>query len=189
MILGKLQKLRPREKTGLSIAMLCVLGLLADRLVIRSVVNRFKLLDDEIEHAEDSLAFNMRVLDREDRISEKYENIRSLLGKTSSPAAAIDNIKGKIDELARQTGVVLVSMEHREPRKSEFYAEYLVEIGKFETEMKGLLRFLHELRKSSGMLTVARLNLSPVKGKNLVEGSILMTKVMLPVDETVGQLR
>ena len=116
-------------------------------------------------------------------ISKEYKNIKDFLEKAPSSDEAINDMKGEIDELARRAGVMIDSMKHREPQKLDFYEQYFLEIGKFRSDMKSLLKFLHELQISSGMLRVLKLNLTPDKG-NAIKGSILITKAMLPPEPT-----
>ena len=179
MISLKLDQLGPRERIGLGIAVFCILALLIDRLVVASLLTRFRELDVQIVEAAGNVAYNRRVMKQRDEVAREYETVKGMLGETSSPAATIDAMKGEIDDLARKAGVVLFSMEHRDPEKEEFYQTFLVEVGNFEADMQSLLGFLHELRNRQGMLRVSRLSVGPKKGTELVRGSILITKVMM----------
>lgn len=185
MIFSKLNKLATREKLFLAAAAFCILALLMDQLVVKSVVKRFKQFDIDIEKAEKHAFYNESVLQKQDEVTKIYNNIRELLGKVTTPAEETDRMNAEIDDLAGKTGVDCISIGPREPRKTKYsYEEYFVEIGKFETDIQGLLRFLDALRTSPGMLRVLKLKVSPDnKGEGSVKGSMLIAKVMMASKE------
>ena len=89
-------------------------------------------------------------------------------------------MKGRLDELAVQTGVKFFSREQVEPRAGDEYTEYAVTVGEFEASMDGLVRFLSQLPDGGGMTRAVRITLTPDRKRNLVRGSMLITKLALP---------
>jgi len=151
MILDKLVKLAPREKIGIAIALVIVMGVFVDRLAVRPVVGRISELQAGITGESDKLEYSLRVL----------------------------AMKGQIDELSRQSGVNLASWEEGAPGKALSCDEYSVAVREFEARESDLLDFLHELRVSPGLLRVDDLKFSPDKEKGVIKGSMLITKVMI----------
>ena len=180
MIADKLDKLATREKVGLALAAVCLFALIVKMLVVQAVVEKCRGWDLDIRTMEVNVANNRKDLLSKDLVTREYEAVRDLLGGAPSRAAAIAEMKGEVDDLARRTGISIQAMEHKEPVKAEETEEYAVVIGSFEADLKNLLTFLYELQKAPGMLRVNKLNVSPGKSKGAVKGAMAITKVMLP---------
>jgi len=187
MISLRLDRLGPRERLGLGVLLVVLVVLLLDRLVCQPVVRRLREIDAEIETTEKRLAYNLSARNTRGEVEAAYRRAVGWVGRASpAPAEEIDRIKGVIDECARRAGVLLVSMEHRDPRETEFYREYAVDIGRFECGTPALLRFLHELAAVPGMLRVTRLNLSPGGDEAPVRGAMSVSRVALTTSDPVS---
>ena len=180
MILERLKKLGARERILLVLAVLIVFVLLADRFAVRPVLRGYERLDAALDLEENNIKYAQGVLAKRDTVRREYETLSGSIESAGSKVQAIDAMKDQIEKLAEETGVVLISREHREPSRSELVEEYTVEIGKFEAAMPALLRFLHQLPHTPGTPRVAELTLSPDRSTGLVKGAMLITKVMLP---------
>lgn len=179
MIFDNLNKLAPREKAGLVVALLCILGVLLDYLVVSRVVRAIDDVKAEIERESMELEYNVAVLSRKQSVERQYEGVSGILHEAAVAAEAIDRMKGEIDEIARNAGIAIISMEHREPKSSPNYDEYIVEVGKFESTMEQLVRFLHDLHVADGMLRVSQIKVSADEQGGPLTGSVLITKVMM----------
>lgn len=187
MILDKLlDRLSAREKIGLLVSVICLFAWVADNRVVEPMVRRMKQLGMEVKEEKSNLAIDMAVLSHSQSALTEYEGIRKALGE-SSPLVGTE-MKDEISELARQNGVELPSMEDREAIKKDFCAEYVVQIAKFETDIKSLLGFLNAVQTSPGMLRVMRLSLAPAQVAGHVKGSMVITKlVLLEPQKTTGR--
>jgi hypothetical protein len=179
MIGARLAKLSYREKAGIALATLAFFIVLLDHFVVGAVVEASRRFDQDAASELKRLAYSRAVLATEADVRSEYDGISGLLSRSSSPAEAVADLKGEIDEMARRTGLVLAAMEHREPKHAGAYDVYTVEIGKFESDMKSLIRFLYEVQNSAGLLRVSKLSLTPGTAADQVKGSVLITKVML----------
>jgi len=179
LIFDKLAKLGPREKAGAAIALFCILAVLMDRLVVQAILRSYRRLDAAIVQEQKDLDYVNRVLQYEGRIMAEYEKAGSMVGEGGPAADVMDAMREAVDEVARKTGVQLLSTEQREPRSTPFFEEHVVE-SRFEAGMNDLLSFLHALRGSSAMLRVRQLILTPDKTGGLVKGSIVISKVVVP---------
>jgi hypothetical protein len=185
-MLDRLAKLGAREKAGLVLAVFMVLGLLCDRLVVRSVVGRVGELARQIGISRGEAEYNRRVLERREAVTREYEAALSLVERVDSPAEAIDRMKDQIDKLAEAAGVKLSSWEERAPRAREAggWAEHSVAVRQFDAPMDNLLVFLHRLHSGPGLLRVDELKLAPDKAGGRMTGSMVITKVvMTPADQ------
>jgi len=173
-----IEKLDAREKWGLVAAACLVAVLLVDRLVIATVSKRLDALDREIAGREEELHRCRAFVRAGPEVEAAFAALgKDLVGDASS-AERVDEIKGRLDDLARETGVMLVSMEHRAPVEKDAYVEYVIDIGKFETTNEGLLRFLDGIQAAPGLLRVRKLALKPGAQPGTVEGTAEITRVI-----------
>jgi len=183
MLSERLGRLGPRERLGLAAALAFLAFLLLDRLVTQHMTEQYKRLDMQIENETATLEYHESVLSVKDAIQDQFDAIRERIGESLPPAEATVLIEGQIDALAKESDMDLRSIQHREPRQADYYHEYFVDIGDFETDESGLLRFLHGLRGLAGTFQVASLSVSPDSSGKLVKGSMTITKVMMPPAE------
>lgn len=181
MILAKLEKLGGREKAFLVVAVLMAIAVLADRLVIKIIVEDLREMRAAIGTERDNLAYNNVVMECEEDIKSVYANVKDNLGRMTTPAADIDVMKGEIDDIARKSGLVVRSMKHREPRALPHYSEYIVDIGDFEGNMESMLTFLDSVQNSviPGLLSVVHLTVGVGREGDTIKGAMTITKVMV----------
>lgn len=179
MKLLALERLATREKyLLLGMVVVCVL-LAVDFLFVRPVALSIARLENEVTVKKEKIREQRVVLASEAAVAREYESVRGVIGVAASPAAAIDEMKGEIDELARKYGVVLQSMDHREGAKRSACQEFYVEIGKCEAGFQDVLKFLCAVQDSHGLLRVERINLAPAGAGDRVKGAILISKAMI----------
>ena len=189
MIIDKfLDKLTVREKTWLLIAVLSIFAYITDRLVVAPLYRESKQTDVEISNVRRALLLNQAVIGR--GVPPEYASMSASVEQTESPDEVAREMKDEISDLAKKNGVDLPSVEDRESSGGNgFGKELAVEIGKIEVDMGNLIKFLDALQKSQGMLRVSRLSLSPGKERNHVNGSMLITKLMIPVSQPLTEVK
>ncbi|MDP6631388.1 MAG: hypothetical protein QGH42_02815 [Kiritimatiellia bacterium] len=176
----KLDRLGARERWGLGVALVFVLVLMVDRLVVGMVADRVSAVEAQTASDSKELDYNRGVLRSKGPTEAEYVRIEGMLASEMSDSEAIDVIKGEIDDLARETGVDLVSMEHRSPEPSAGYTEYVIEIRKLEASMEGLLSFLHRIWEAPGMMRVRKVMIGPGAEDGRVEGTVVVSKILIP---------
>jgi hypothetical protein len=187
MNLGKLDRLSGREKAALFVALLLVFAAATDNFAVRRIVNTLRGLDEQTDAARKTLAYRFEELRWEAAVAQRYAQIREQLGVAPSSAQAIADMKGQIDTLARQDAVSIQKMDHREPKPGEGFEEFTVDVGAFESDVKSMLRFIQDVRQAPGLMRIVSLDIKPGAGKDLVKGSMSISKLMLkesPAAET-----
>lgn len=182
MIFDKMQNLGAREKMLMGAAAVAMLLLLMEYGVRVPASVTCADLQMRIENTDRELEVNRSYLRKKKEVRNEYNAIRGLLAKATLATEDIDAFKGEIDELLSRTQLTYNTMSHQEPHLmagSEFCDEYLVDISRFETQMSKLLVFLHELRKTPGMLRIKKMTIKPVKGTDKITGSMIISKVMI----------
>jgi hypothetical protein len=178
-----MERLGVRERIGLSIAGLCVAALLVDVAVVGPLGHQIDALEDGIADVQRKLDYNRDVLRLEAPVREEYERVRGLIGSADSKSRASDALTATVDALARTSRIDCPLMGPRAPLEKPFYDEFVVEVGKFEGPVSGLLSFLHAVSREPGLLRVVAFSVSPDKVVDTVKGSLVVTKVM-SVDES-----
>jgi len=179
MILERLERLGTREKVGLLLAAAIMLLLVLDRLLISPVLRQYRRIDQQIAVEERNMRLNREAIDMEDEVYRRYRRVADLVQTVESPAVGIDAMKAQIDDLAERTGMILISREHRQPEESVHYQEFYVDIREFEASETNLVAFLRMVPEIPGLLRVERMNLLPDRNRNVVKGSILISKVLM----------
>jgi cell division protein FtsL len=174
-----LDRLGKRERVLLLVMLLVFAGVAVDWLLVRPMARRLAVLDAGIRAEESRLAYQDRVLEAREAVRLRYDAARGLVGVAASQAAAIDDLKGEIDDLARRHNIVLQAMDHRESKPEGASQEFWVEIGKCEAAVGDMVGFLCALRDSPGLLRVDRLTLGSAGSTDRVKGSMLISKMML----------
>lgn len=181
MILDKLQKLGVREKVLMVMACIMIIGLIIDYGVVQPVIVQCDEMDDAVVQARLELRVYRDYLRMRQNIDKEYESNQGLLSESTEVSQDIDQLKGEVDQIAEGAGLTYDSMSHSDPVQmpESHYMEYLVTIGKYQTDMPNLLTFLRNIHQTPGMLRVTRLNVKPVKGSDKITGSIVISKVMI----------
>ena len=185
MMLDKfLDKLSLREKIFLLFAIVSVFAYTTDALVVEPMRRQVNRMEVDIANQRKSLVYNVGIIAQ--GAPKGYESMINAIGRSDTPDDAIRQMKDEISDLAKKCSIDLPSIEDREPVKTASYDEYVVEISKFESNMKNLLKFMDALQTSPGMLRASRLTLAPGKDPSIVTGSLLITKLMIPVSSPTG---
>jgi len=180
--LAKLEKLSFREKAGLFASLAFLFVAAVDNFVARPILRTLHDLDERILRERTQVEVNRGSLRWEKETAQLFDRIRDQLGSAASPAEAIAAMKGQIDTLARQDGIAIQKLDHREPRPHPGWEEYTVDIGSFEADVRNVLRFLQDIWQAPGMLRVVRLSLAPGAGQDMAKGSMSITEIVPPKD-------
>lgn len=179
MIWNKFEKFSVRERGLLALATVAILAALGNFLVVQPTLERLRELEDEIDDKVVLRERNRVMLADELLVREEHRSASALLKRSASSSEEIENLKERVGRLAGQAGVALDSINHREPAKSKQYEEYVIEVSRFEARIPDLLRFLHEISSTEGLLRVGRLTMRPKQKSDLVEGALTINKVAL----------
>lgn len=189
MIGERLDKLRARERIGLALSGLAILGVICDQFILRPYQKRTGELLTATAEVQTRLVEAEGMAAALPVVETEYQQVAGILGESVPKSQAIDQMKSDIDGLAREARVTIVSMKHQEPRALPDYTEVLVEIPEFEAEMDGVLKFLNLLCHSGRPYTVKRLTLAPRPQQGtdqpagLVKGALQISRIMKPMTE------
>ncbi|MCC6581259.1 MAG: hypothetical protein IT440_12560 [Phycisphaeraceae bacterium] len=180
MLAERLNRLEGREKLGLLLVVLVLVVLVLDFAVIRPINTRCLWLDGDIERETKTLVYQESVLQAGPHVEAQFSVIHDRIGDALPAAEARREMRGAIDTLAQESDVTLISVKDREPRRTENFDEYAVDIADFETDEQGLARFLHALMGAPGTYRVTRMKIAPDSSGKRVKGSMTVTRVTLP---------
>jgi len=175
-----IEKLSPKEKIGLFIAVAFVAFAIADRAIVTPVNDRIQRLNREIKIAEKQLIRHLRNLSQKEIVSKEYAKYIEYVRKVGSDEEEVAKILGEIESLARKSNVYLGDMKPHSPKVKGFHKEYTVEI-EAESRMEPLINFLYQINNSPQLLRAEKLRVGSKKEKRgVVKSSILITKLVIP---------
>lgn len=175
----KLENLTGGAWVGVAVAALIVLVLLAWQLLARPIQRRVDDYQAQIAEKDRTLVYNYSMSKFIKVMAKEYSGAVSRVQTAASEAEAISQMKGSIDELARRCGVKVTVMEHNAPVVTDAYSTYVVNIGRFESDMRQLQAFLQAVWQAPGLLRVDRIVLGSGPTPETVRGSITISKIML----------
>lgn len=180
-MLGRLLQLPPREQVGLSLACAALLLLAADYWVVKPVFAELSRMDVRIEEKEKGISDNLEILRYEESIEIQYEQVKNLIGISSSGQEAID-FKGTIDDMAPKSGISIKSRKLLPDDPDNYIVTYSLQIGGFESEMAALINFLYKVQSAPGLLRVQRLIVNSQLENNSIKGKLTISKAMTLAD-------
>ncbi len=173
------EKLSPKEKIGLSLALMFVAVASTDRLIISPVRAKFVRINQSIKISEKQLAHDLRNVHQQEEITAEFEKYVEYVSRTGSDEEEVARVLGEIESLARQSSIYLANMKPLTPKEVDFYKEYAVEI-EVEADINLLTQFLHQLNTSVQLLRVEKLRLnSKKKGDKTLKASMLITRILV----------
>lgn len=181
MIGEKFDQLRKREKIGLIVALLIVALVLVDRFGVQRVAREIDRLEEEIRAQTLELQYQLAEIAQESVVNARYEMFQPFLGTPSTEAVALDQLKARIDDLARRSGLQIRSMRDRaDSGEEQPWKRVAVEVSSFEADIDGLIRFLFAVRQEPHVWRIDRLNLSPEPNGRLTGAMIIAQIVERP---------
>jgi len=177
-MLGRLSQLPPREQLGLGLACAFALFFITDQVVVKKVTKTLGRMDVELEVAAKQVAHNQEVLQYKDSVEAEYEQVKNLIGVSGPEQEAAEAFSTLIDKMALDNGISLRSMQNLTPETTDFLVTYFVEISDFESETLSLINFLHRVQDAPGMLRLKRMSVASQNENSMVEGSLVISKVM-----------
>jgi len=177
-MIGKLMHLPRRERIGLGGALLLVAFYILDATVASPLMARWRVLDSDIAIASARLERSKKTLSYQTSVDAQYVMIKDLIGNSATEQESIEIFKNEIDELARKNGMRLRSMRHLVPERTDFLVTFLVDVSDYEAETGALVRFLHAISQAPGLIRVRRSVINSRTPDGVINGSLLVTKVM-----------
>jgi hypothetical protein len=179
-LLSKLAKLSKRERALFYGVVIVVFVAASERLVVNPITSRLSELDEEILLRETQVRKHWRDLAVRDSVRRAYTQYAGYTSVAGSDEEEMARLLGEIEGLASRVGVSLVDVRSRPANMTDVGKQYPVEVDA-ETEMAGLVRFLHGLHSSKYLLRVKQMRVTPKESR----GS--QVKVYLLIQETVLQ--
>lgn len=177
-MIEKLANLPARERVGLAVALILLLMMIVDAVIAKPLLRylgaqeaRITSTSAELEHSRDVIRYS-------DSVELQYEAVKDLLGVTGPESETVEAFKNELDEMSIKQGVTLRSMRHLPPESTDYLVTYVVEVGDFETEAPALIRFLDTISSAPGLMRVREISVSSQQTNRVVNGSMVITKVM-----------
>jgi len=184
-MLEKLKNLNSREKAGLVLAGVFLFLTAVNYGVVNPLVNQLRQIEADVEIEEQKIKIANSIIGQEETVENKYLEAVDKIYRYTSDDEAIDAMKGHIDDLAGETGLVINAMDHRSVAVNGNMGICMVDIGQFESDVNGLLKFLHAVRTAEGLMSVDKLVFNVDKEKGTLKGSVLVSRII--IRESAGE--
>ncbi len=174
-----LERLSKKEKIGLGVAAVFVAIVFLDRLLVTSIGDRIRRVNQEIINAEKQLSGDLRHLSQKDQILKEYGNYGQYEEKAGSDDEGMAKVLTEIERVARSSSLFLIDMKPQASKSVGAGKQYTVEI-QAEGDQESVVSFLHQLNSSSMLLRGQKVRLSP-KEKNspVLKALITVSKLMI----------
>jgi len=173
-------RISQREKYILYISV-AVIGLVfIDKVILSPVMKVLDNLDRETLVQEGELEKSVRIVNNEDSITAEYDKNVQNLKKYSSNEEEIAALSSETEELARKTSVLVKNIKPLSTEETGLYIKYKIDV-EVETEMPYLMDFIYQLEKSSQLVKVDKISLSPQKKNSpVLKAFLVISKSLIP---------
>ncbi|MFW5857053.1 MAG: GspMb/PilO family protein [Planctomycetota bacterium] len=175
-----LAQLARREWIGLLLAGTLVLAAVLDRVAVTPLVGGFAELETEITQEEKALRTAFRNVQQKELVSEAYQRYVAYIKQAGSDEETAARMLAEIEGLARNADLHLADVKPREPRMLGHAKWFEVEV-QADGSMESLIRFLHDLNRSSQLLRARTLVITPrEEGERPLRATMGITHVLIP---------
>jgi len=172
-------KLSRREKYIFYVSAVLVLGLFCDRVILRPMVKKLKLLNTQIALEEKKIYRSRQLLSQQDQLSEEHIKLTQAIKQSQSDEEEKSSLLSEIEKMARNSSVLLKDIKPLATETKDIYKKFPVEI-EAESKIEHLVDFIHQLERSPRLLRVKDFYLTPKKQHSTVlKARMVITEVLL----------
>ncbi|MEI8012338.1 MAG: hypothetical protein WCI27_07665, partial [Candidatus Omnitrophota bacterium] len=113
-------KIKPKEKTGLLIAVIIAVLAMGDRFILTPIRDAFTLLSRETAMAEKQLAARIHNINSKDLVAAEYEKYGLAQKENSSDDERTAAMLSEIENLAKKSGISLADIKPQNIRSAEY---------------------------------------------------------------------
>ncbi len=159
--LAFLARLNKRERLVFSVAAVFVGAALADRLLIASVADRLRRLDERIATQTDLIRKNVRIVAEKDRVKAAADAFAVYYAqKASTHEEEVGVLLGEVDEMARRASLYIIDMKPLTSEEDAVSRKVAVDLN-CEAQMEQILKFMHAVATAPRLLFVESINITP----------------------------
>lgn len=175
-----LSRLSKREKLILYGVIFFVSLVFLDRLILRSILSKIKLLDKEIQSQEATIKKSLHILVQKDRIKKEANKYASFVTSAQSQEEEMVFLLKGIEELANKRSVYVIDIKSAGLAEEGIFKKYLVRLN-CEAQMEQLTGFFYELESSNRMLKIEKYDIRPkTEGSSIVRCTVSISKMVMP---------
>ena len=175
-----LDRLSKREKTiAQAITVIIILSLIYGFL-IEPLFKRWNDINRETKLTKLKLQKALSIIKNKPEIDREYALYVDKLKSKASDEEEITFILNEIETIARSSQSKLISMRPKPVADKDYYKRYMVEI-ETESDMNSLMKFIYDIKESSQLLKIERLNINTKSSQQgvIIRASMVISKVAI----------
>ena len=175
-----LERLRRRERIILYLTFVVVVSSLIYNFLLEPIVERYRLLNQEVIRNQVKLQKYLSLLRQKERIKQDFDKISEGLKTDYSEQEQMALILSEIEGLSRRSSVHITQIKPQPTKDFGTYKEFPVEI-RAEAKIENLSQFIYNLQNSPQLLRTKKLFLNTKSAtSDILETTILISKIALP---------
>jgi len=173
-------KFSKREKMILYTASAVVVILLMDRLIINPVYSHISSLNRQISDKEKTVARNMMIVAKKDRINDELKRYDSFFHSAASDEENSMNLMKEIEAIANKSSIYIIDMKPSGVREDkDKMKKFLVAIS-CEGQMEQLMDFMYNVENASTLMSVDRYQITPKsQDTSIVSCTIVVSRMVI----------
>lgn len=173
-----LKLLSRREKTIIVATALVIAGAVVFKLVGEPLLSRNSQLDSQLRYTRQKLKKYQQLLAQKETLESRYKDTTAVRGIVEPGADPGVGILTWLQQLASTSGVRILELRPQTPKRQESYREMEIEL-RTEATSEAYLTFMYKLEYSPLLLQIKKFQLSARTSTNLLEGSFVLSHVLL----------
>lgn len=179
-LIAFLSRLKPRERAAFYATVFVVGLMLLDRLILSSIFNKMKTLDEKVKIEEDLIKKSLMISSQEKKIFDESELYMHYLSAPASEEQENTTFLKEIENFADETVVYLVNIKPSGKKVTGTSKQYFLKLD-FEAQMEQVFRFFHNIENSDKLFKIESYQLAPkTEGSSVVTCSMSISKVIIP---------
>jgi cell division protein FtsL len=175
-----LAHLSKREKLVLYFAVIFISLALFDRLMITTVANKIKSLNQQIQDKESQIKKNLKILTQKQRIEIQRASYSSYLETAKSENEETTGLLKAVEGLANKAGIYLIDLKPAGIKEAKETKKYLVTLN-CEGKMEQITEFMYNIENYKKLLTIEKYQVGPKsQDTDIAKCSLTISKLVMP---------
>jgi Tfp pilus assembly protein PilO len=169
-----------KEKLILSVACVCVVLALVDRMVVAPIISKLDSLKGQIRQKEETIKRNLHIVSQKERVEHEVQKFSSYFNALASEEENVTVFLKELEALANKSSLSIVDMKPAGIKEDDNKVKKCVVTLSGEGQMEQIMDFMYNVENSSSLLTVERYQINPKSRETSVaQCSMTISKILM----------